>query len=203
MTQIPTPADVLDYWLGNTPNSVDGLEEKHKLWFGKSDATDAEIRDKFLHLLEDASHLPFADDWAAEGPRGRLAAIIVLDQFSRNLFRNDARAFHQDSLALRLCKDGLALKEDEKLSETERVFFYLPLEHSEVLEDQKQSVAVFKKLAEDARPDYRSFAENTYDYAIQHLKVIEKFGRFPHRNAALGRDTTPEEADWLAEGGGF
>ncbi|HBH45565.1 MAG TPA: DUF924 domain-containing protein, partial [Hyphomonas atlantica] len=66
-----------------------------------------------------------------------------------------------------------------------------------------QSVAVFKKLAEDARPDYRSFAENTYDYAIQHLKVIEKFGRFPHRNAALGRETTPEEAEWLAEGGGF
>lgn len=203
MTKLPTPEDVLAYWIGDTRNSADGLDQQNKLWFGKSDATDAEIRDRFLHLLEDVSHLPFADDWAAEGPRGRLAAIIVLDQFSRNLFRGDARAFHQDSLALRLCKDGLALEEHKALSETERVFFYLPLEHSEVLADQERCVALFEELVEDARPAFRDFAKSTLDYAHQHLKVIQDFGRFPHRNAALGRETTPEEAEWLAEGGGF
>lgn len=203
MTKIPTPEDVLAYWIGDTRHSAENLKEKHKLWFGKSDETDAEIRDRFLGLLDDASHMPFADDWAAEGPRGRLAAIIVLDQFSRNLFRGDARAFHQDSLALRMCKDGLALNEHKSLSETERVFLCLPLEHSESLEDQKHSVEMFEELVADARPEFKDFAKSTLDYAHQHLKVIQDFGRFPHRNKALGRETTAEEAEWLAEGGGF
>ena len=203
MTRVPTPEDVLAYWIGETRHSADTLAEKHKLWFGKSEKTDAEIRTRFLGLVEDASHLPFSDDWASDGPRGRLAAIIVLDQFSRNLFRDQAQAFRQDSLALRMCKDGLALNEHRSLSETERVFLYLPLEHSEALADQKRSVALFQELAEDARPDFRDFADNTLDYARQHLQVIEKFGRFPHRNKALGRETTPDEAEWLAEGGGF
>ena len=203
MTHLPTHEDVLAYWIGDTAASADGLQEKHKLWFGKSDQTDAEIRDRFLGLLEHLSHVPNADDWTNIGPHGRLAAIIVLDQFSRNLFREEARAFHQDSLALRLCKDGLALKEDEGLGETEKVFFYLPLEHSESPDDQARSVALFKQLAETARPEFRDFADNTYDYAVQHQNVIEQFGRFPHRNAALGRQTTPDEAEWLAEGGGF
>ena len=176
MTKIPTPEDVLAYWIGDTRHSAENLKEKHKLWFGKSGETDAEIRDRFLGLLDDASHMPFADDWAAEGPRGRLAAIIVLDQFSRNLFRGDARAFHQDSLALRMCKDGLALNEHKSLSETERVFLCL---------------------------EFKDFAKSTLDFAHQHLKVIQDFGRFPHRNKALGRETTAEEAEWLAEGGGF
>mgnify|MGYP003141931091 FL=1 len=203
MTKVPTPEQVLDYWIGDTRNSADSLQEKHKLWFGKSDETDAEIRTRFLGLLEDASHLPFSDDWASDGPRGRLAAIIVLDQFSRNLFRGEARAFRQDSLALRMCKDGLALNGHKTLSETERVFFCLPLEHSESLEDQTRCVALFRELVEDARPEFKEFAKSTLDYAEQHLKVIQDFGRFPHRNKALGRETTIEEAAWLAEGGGF
>jgi uncharacterized protein (DUF924 family) len=203
MTHVPTPDDVLDYWIGTTRHAPDSLKDKHKLWFGKSDQTDAEIRDRFLGLLEDASHLPFADDWATDGPRGRLAAIIVLDQFSRNLFRGEARAFRQDSLALRMCKDGLALNEHKSLSETERVFFCLPLEHSEALADQERSVVLFQELVNDARPEFKEFARSTLDYAEQHLKVIQDFGRFPHRNEALGRETTSEEAEWLAEGGGF
>ncbi len=203
MSDLPTPGDVLAYWIGDTNETAEHLANKHKLWFGKSEEADADIRAKFLDLLEHMSAVPFADDWAESGPRERLAAIIVLDQFSRNLYRDDARAFAQDPLALRLCKDGIALGEDTSLSETERVFFYLPLEHSEKPEDQEFSIRKFTELAENARPEFRDFAVNTLDYAHAHKKVIDAFGRFPHRNRMLGRESTPEEYEWLAEGGGF
>lgn len=203
MSRLPTPEDVLSYWIGTTSKSAADLPDKNKLWFGKSDTIDAEIRDRFLILLEDMSGVPFSDDWAERGPRERLAAIIVLDQFSRNVFRGTSAAFAQDSLARRLCKDGLALEDDQNLSETESIFFYLPLEHSEAMSDQELSVKLFTRLAEEAREEFKDFTATTRDYAVEHMKVIEAFGRFPHRNAVLGRTSTPEEAEWLAEGGGF
>ncbi|MEZ5998004.1 MAG: DUF924 family protein [Hyphomonas sp.] len=203
MSGLPTPEDVLAYWIGDAAQSPEAADEQNRLWFRKSDETDAEIRDRFLPLLETLSHLPAAEDWATRGPRARLAAIIVLDQFSRNLFRGDARAFHQDDLALLLCKDGLALGEDKGLSECERVFFYLPLEHSEAPEDQEQSVANFTDLLVESREGFRGLIESTLQYAKAHKDVIDQFGRFPHRNAALGRESTDDEKEWLAEGGGF
>ena len=203
MTGLPTPEDVLSYWIGEAANSAEAAGEKHKLWFGKSEATDAEIRERFLPLLETLSHFPAAEDWASRGPRQRLAAIIVLDQFSRNLFRDDACAFAQDDLALLLCKDGLALGQAQGLSECERIFFYLPLEHSEAPEDQAESVARFTTLAAEAREPFRELTASTLDYAKAHKDVIDEFGRFPHRNAALGRESTEDEKEWLAEGGGF
>lgn len=203
MTGLPTPQDVLDYWIGEATSSPETAGRQNKLWFTKSQETDADIRARFLPLLETLSHLPAAEDWAARGPRERLAAIIVLDQFSRNLFRGDARAFQQDDLALLLCKDGLALGQDKGLSECERIFFYLPLEHSEAPEDQEQSVACFTDLLADARDGFRSLVESTLQYARAHKDVIDRFGRFPHRNEALGRDSTDDEKAWLAEGGGF
>lgn len=203
MSELPTPEDVLDYWIGAARDDAGAIGDKHKLWFGKSEQTDAEIRQRFSELLEEVSHVPFADDWATRGPRERLAAIIVLDQFSRNLFRESARAFEQDALALRLARDGIALEDDRTLSEPERVFFYLPFEHSEDMADQEKAVELFTQLLEDARADYREFVKSTLDYARQHKDVIAAFGRFPHRNKALGRESTPEEKEWLAEGGGF
>ena len=127
----------------------------------------------------------------------------MLDQFRRNLYRDDARAFEQDDLALLLCKDGLALKQDKGLSEVERIFFYLPLEHSEAPEDQERSVSIFTDLLVESREGFRDLIESTLQYAKDHKKVIDQFGRFPHRNKALGRDSTDEEKEWLAEGGGF
>ena len=203
MSGLPTPQDVLDYWIGDAVTSPEAAGRQNKLWFSKSDETDAEIRERFLPLLETLSRLPAAEDWAARGPRERLAAIIVLDQFSRNLFRGQARAFHQDDLALLLCKDGLALGQDKGLSECERIFFYLPLEHSEATEDQEQSVARFTDLLVESREGFRSLIESTLQYAKAHKEVIDQFGRFPHRNAALGRESTADEKEWLAEGGGF
>lgn len=203
MSGLPEPADVLAYWIGDASSSPEAAGALNKLWFGKSEATDADIRARFLPLLETLSHFPAAEDWSARGPRERLAAIIVLDQFSRNLFRGKARAFHQDDLALLLCKDGIALGQDKGLSEAERIFFYLPLEHSEAPEDQIASVAKFAELAADSREGFRDLTESTLKYAHAHKDVIDRFGRFPHRNAALGRDSTDEEKAWLAEGGGF
>lgn len=203
MSELPTPQDVINYWIGEASASPDVAEEKHKLWFGKSEETDAEIRERFGDLLETLSDLPSAEDWASRGPRERLAAIIVLDQFSRNLYRDDAQAFEQDELALLLCKDGLVLKQDEALSEVERIFFYLPLEHSEAAEDQVHSVSVYTDLLVESREGFRSLIESTLQYAKAHKDVIDQFGRFPHRNQALGRESTDAEKEWLAEGGGF
>lgn len=203
MSQLPSPEDILTYWLGETPVSASALETQGKMWFQGGEAVDRELTEKFLPLLETLSAGPLARDWAARGAHGRLAAIIVLDQFSRNIFRGSPRAFAQDLLALSLCKEGLMAREDLGLAETERVFFYLPLEHSEETGDQIRSVDLFAALAQAARNGFEAFAENTLDYARKHLDVIEEFGRFPHRNAAVGRISTEAEKNWLAAGGGF
>lgn len=200
---LPAPEDVLEVWFGPDPSSPEVLTTHAPLWFGGGPDFDAMLRARFQPLLETLSAGPLARDWSGRGPKGRLAALIILDQVSRNIFRASPRAFAQDLLALTLCKDGLEAGEDTQLSEAERVFFYLPLEHSEALEDQHRSVALFKALHESARPDLRDFTARTLDYARQHLDVIAGFGRFPHRNAAVGRVSSPEEAEWLAEGGGF
>lgn len=204
MTNLPAPSDVIAFWIGDAASSAEEAGVKNKMWFAKSEDIDAEIRAKFLPLLETLAAGPLADDWAERGTSERLAAIIVLDQFSRNLFRGSPRAFSQDALALRLCKEGLSLREDLTLSEAERIFFYLPLEHSEDIGDQTRAVEMFSALVKDARSAFRQLAETTLEFAYAHKSVIEQFGRFPHRNAALARETTPQEAAYLAKpGSGF
>lgn len=203
MIALPSPATVHAFWFGGSAASPEVLTTHAPLWFNGGEAFDRLLTAQFQPLLETLSAGPLARDWAARGARERLSAIIVLDQMSRNIFRGSPRAFAQDMLALHLCKEGLAAGEDRKLSETERVFFYLPLEHSEALADQQQSVTLFTRLADDAGEAFQDFARNTLNYAHQHLDVIAEFGRFPHRNAAVGRDSTEAETAWLAEGGGF
>lgn len=203
MIALPSPATVHAFWFGGSAAAPDVLKTHAPLWFNGGEAFDRILTAQFQPLLETLSAGPLAHDWAARGPRQRLAAILVLDQMSRNIFRGSPRAFAQDMLALHLCKEGLAAGEDRKLAETERVFFYLPLEHSEAMADQEQSVALFTELAADARPEFGEFTTTTLDYARQHLDVIRDFGRFPHRNDVVGRESTADEKDWLAEGGGF
>ncbi|MEM9054333.1 MAG: DUF924 family protein [Pseudomonadota bacterium] len=203
MTTLPTPQDVLDYWLGETIDQAETVEAKHQLWFGKSFETDKDIADRFLSLIA-----PLADglayDWAEQGPQQRLAAIITLDQFSRNLFRDSPLSFAHDRIALGLTKEALMKGEDKTLSEVERIFLYIPLEHSEAMTDQDLSVQMYNKLAESARVAFKDLCENTLDYAHRHRDVIKQFGRFPHRNQILGRPNTPEEAEYLAQpGAGF
>ncbi len=135
---------------------------------------------------------------------GWLALLLVLDQFPRNLYRNDPRAWAADAVAQRVALSGLARGDDRQLPAVQRVFAYLPLEHAEDSALQQRSVALFESLLAEAEPERRPEFENYLDYARRHREVIARFGRFPHRNAALGRPDTPEEKRYLARpGAGF
>ncbi|MFN3912570.1 DUF924 family protein [Hyphomonas sp.] len=203
MSALPSPEDILAFWFAGAETSPEALKAQGKKWFNGGKAFDAELEAKFLPLLETLSAGPLAEDWAGRGAKERLAAILVLDQMSRNIFRGSPRAFAQDRLALHLCKEGLERGEDETLAEAGRVFFYLPLEHSEALDDQDWSVALFTALHNTAGEGFRDYVKSTLDYAVEHRNAIREFGRFPHRNTVVGRTSTPDELEWLAEGGGF
>ena len=164
-------------------------------WFTKSDATDRLIAERFGLLVEQAL-VGERDDWA-NTPQGALALILVLDQFTRNMFRGTARAFAGDvralAVAMRLADSG----NDLTLLPPERWFAYMPFEHSERLIDQYESVRLFERLAADGLP-------GPLDWARRHFDVIQRFGRFPHRNAILGRASTPAELGYLSQpGSGF
>lgn len=184
------PRDVLDFWFGDT-------DEPREAWFRKDPAFDGAIRDRFGALI-DAALAGTIDGWAAS-PDGALARLVVLDQFTRNVFRGTARAFAGDTQALAGARAMVAHGDDLHLPPLRRVFAYLPFEHSEDMAMQHESVRLFEALAA-LRPSLAGYA----DYARRHAEVIERFGRFPHRNAALGRVSTADETAWLAlPGSGF
>ena len=185
------------------PSSISGstastptppTEERLRFWFQGGDAVDREIGVRFGDALPRAAAGKF-NGWAAT-PRGRLALIVLLDQFSRNLYRGTERAFANDARALTLAREGIEQGHDQALEAVERLFFYLPFEHSEQIEDQQTSVRLYEELVRDA-PHLRG----ALDEAINHRDLIERFGRFPHRNRALGRDATAEERRYLDETG--
>lgn len=177
--------EILEFWF---------VETSPDQWFQKSDAFDHAIRERFLSSYADVL-AGVHDEWATTS-KGVLALIIVLDQFSRNMFRNTAAAFAADAKALKLAKMAVEAGLDQQLNPTERFFIYLPFEHSENIADQLKSVELFSAIR-DEQP-------LGYDYALRHLKVIEQFGRFPHRNAILGRTSSSEELEYLAQpGAGF
>jgi len=192
---------ILRYWFG-PPRSDGGVAAEHtERWFQASEATDRSIRARFGRDLERAARGEL-EDWAL-GARGRLALIVLLDQFSRNVHRGTPLAFAHDALALRLCCDGIAAGMDRELAPIERAFFYMPLQHAEDREAQRRSVACFERLADEAPPALAEQLRRFAGYARRHREVIERFGRFPHRNAVLGRASTPEERGFLAERGAF
>ena len=184
--------DVLDFWFA---------DENAVRWFVRDAEFDQAIRERFAATWE-AATAGALDGWAAT-PRGWLALLIVLDQFSRNIHRGQARAFAQDARAQALTLEGLERQDDEALAPLERLFAYLPLEHAEDLALQWRSVTLFRALALQASPGERGQYESYLDYARHHCEVITRYGRFPHRNAALGRPSTADELAYLAEGGGF
>ena len=188
--------DVLTFWFGDDYEPARGEPGFRREWFMKDDAFDRRIRDKFADDLERAIRGEY-DGWA-ETPRGRLALILVLDQFSRNLFRGSPRSWSQDLLAQRLTLQGLDLGHDTQLGVIERSFFYLPLEHAEDLHLQELSVEKYTDLAE-VDPELAGGDGGFLDYAIRHHEIIERFGRFPHRNEVIARPTTAEEAAFLEQ----
>jgi uncharacterized protein (DUF924 family) len=173
------PQQLLDFWFG----------QDRKAWFEKNPAFDEEIRARFLALYEQAAAGELAG-WQ-HAPESCLALVILLDQFPRNMFRAAARAFAADPLALAAARRIVERGWDREMSEDERTFAYLPFEHSESLEDQETSLRLFAGSA-------------NYEWARRHWEIIRRFGRFPHRNAALGRISTPEEIEFLKQpGAGF
>jgi uncharacterized protein (DUF924 family) len=173
------PSDILSFWR-------DAGEER---WWTKSDAFDQDIRARFMPLWEQAA-AGRLDHWI-ETDEGTLALVIVLDQFPRNMFRNDARAFSTDAKACGIAHAAIESGVDCRVAPDLRQFLYLPLMHSEKLADQERCVNLFAQLDNE---------KNT-QYALVHAQIIRKFGRFPHRNPVLGRVTTPEEQAFLDSGG--
>jgi uncharacterized protein (DUF924 family) len=201
-TADPRIEEVLAFWFGPSCDDAEAIASQGARWFARDDGFDAAIRERFAPLREDAV-AGRVDAWL-DASRGRLALIVLVDQFSRNLFRGDARAFEHDPLARRWTLDGIDAGDDRALRAIERVFFYLPLEHSESLADQKRAVALFSKLRDEVPASLREPFAGFLDYAQRHHDVIERFGRFPHRNAVLRRASSAEEAEYLAEpGAGF
>jgi uncharacterized protein (DUF924 family) len=181
MRNYPAQA-VLDFWFGRGA----GRGKTHKRWFEKNQAFDAEIRSRFLTTYEEQLR---EESWLAE-PSSCLARIVVLDQFPRNMFRGTARAFEADPLALAAARHAIERGYDGDWLRVEKIFAYLPFEHSEVFADQARACDLVRPLGEEQ-----------YDYALRHKAIIERFGRFPHRNALLGRTSTPAELEFLKEPG--
>jgi uncharacterized protein (DUF924 family) len=187
-----TPEAVLEFWFG--PRTARGKARPE--WFRKDENFDAEIRRRFGELHAGATRREL-EAWRAS-PEPMLALVVVLDQFSRNLYRGDARAFAQDAYARECSREARARGDDLGLAPVERQFLYMPLEHSEDSADQDLGVELMRSL--EAFEETRGLTE----WAERHRVIIRRFGRFPHRNAALGRDSTPEEAEFLAQpGSGF
>ncbi|MCC4797964.1 hypothetical protein BCT30_04155 [Enterovibrio norvegicus] len=190
--------EVLDFWFGDAdaPQSDD---ERQSLWFRGKGETDSIIRERFLPYVSMAGEGRFAQ-WL-DSPEGSLANIILLDQFSRNIYRGLSAAFRYDEFALALCKRGLASAQDEQLPLIQRAFFYMPLQHSEHLEDQEEALFRYSQLCESAGPGLEGMFDHFYRHARIHHDIVKRFGRFPHRNASLGRLSTEDEIQWLADGG--
>jgi len=179
----PDFADVLDFWFGAPDSRERG--RPRKAWFQKSETFDSEIRRRFLATWEQAARGEL-ERWLAT-PLASLALVIVLDQFPRNMFRGTARAFSSDSLALAAARSMISREFDRLLSPAERLFAYLPFEHAEDLAAQRRALALFEALD----PEY-------IESAKRHHEIIARFGRFPHRNAVLGRESTAEEIEFLS-----
>ena len=192
-------SSILDFWF---ENRADPPESARKKWFMKSDDFDKKIKELFYQDIISALESE-PSSWT-ESAEIALAGVILLDQFTRNVFRDSPEAFSGDTIALLICKNIIRQNKDLELNPFERVFLYVPFMHSENLEDQKTCVKLFEKLINSVDESIKDRFTANLDYAEQHLEVIEKFGRFPHRNAILERLNTEEEIEYLNQpGSGF
>jgi uncharacterized protein (DUF924 family) len=197
----PDAASVLTTWFGHEALDAPIDPALRKRWFAPDPAFDRELAERYGALIDEASANKLAA-WE-ETPRGALALVLLLDQFTRNVFRDQARAFAADPIARGVADRAIARGFDRALPFSPRSFMYLPFEHGETLALQERSVALFHGLAQDAPPALAAFTAELSGYAEKHRAVVARFGRFPHRNAALGRESTPEEQEFLKGGRGF
>lgn len=208
MTTAPalaSPSDVLDFWLGDGIQLGWPTQDMSKRWFGGGAALDEDIKSRFGSRVLQALAGELGD-WAQTAPTpvlGQLAHVILLDQFTRNVFRGQGRAFSGDARAQQLVLQAIAAQADLQLPWVGRVFMYMPLMHAESVALQTECVARFTQLVESAPPHLTERLQGNLDFARQHADIIARFGRFPYRNAALGRTSTAEEESFLASGPRF
>ena len=187
---------ILAFWFREHAMTAPQIDRRMDIWFGADEVFDLECKKEFSGDIDRASAGEL-DHWAADS-HGRLALILLLDQFRRNIYRNTADAFAMDKAALKLCVEGARQKKDKGLTPIQQAFFYMPLQHTEVLKVQDMAVEIFNRLSEAVSPTYRETFETMATFAELHRDIIAQFGRFPHRNQLLGRENTPEEDEYLA-----
>ncbi len=187
---------ILVFWFLQQDLSAPQIDQRMDIWFGRDDVFDHECKKEFADDIEQASEGGLSH-WAHE-PRGRLALILLLDQFRRNIYRDTAKAFAKDGVALKLCVEGAMAKKDQGLTPIQRAFFYMPLQHTELKKVQAKSVELFSKLAENVPRPFRETFETIAQFAELHRDIVEQFGRFPHRNQLLNRENTAEEDEYLS-----
>ena len=191
--------ELLEFWFGEKTDATAAAKSQAELWWGHRAETDELLQARFGAAASSAA-AGILDHWTGS-PRGRLALILLLDQLPRAIHRGTPAAFAQDLDARRVAEQGLDSGADRLLRPIERLFFYLPFEHSEDLEDQDRSVALFRDLEAEVPVEHKATFADFVDYAVRHREIIARFGRFPHRNAILGRESTPEEQAFLEQPG--
>ena len=186
---------VLEFWLGDLDEHGLASSEKSKAWWKKSQSFDQEIKERFA---DDSAAILAGkhDDWP-ETPRGTLAAVIVLDQFSRNMYRDQAEMYAGDALALKLATDAIKKGFDRQLPTDARVFLYMPFMHAEDVAMQDRCVELFAAMLSDVDEAAKGRIQSNHEFAVQHRDIVAKWGRFPHRNKIVGRDSTAEEVEFL------
>ncbi len=189
---------IYDFWFGDIVSNP-RAESRHALWYMGGEAVDTDIRNQFEALVQQAQAGELAD-WQ-QTAQGSTALIILLDQFPLNMYRGEARAFASEQHSVAVCLSGIENGQDRALSFYEKTFFYLPLEHSEAAQHQQLSIKYFTQLRDEAPPAHRQAGEAALEFAISHKAIVDRFGRYPHRNKALGRVSTAAEIAWLESGG--
>lgn len=186
---------VLDFWFGSLPDAEFYPEEKMSIWFAATPAIHCQIRQEFTQDILSGMRGDFTS-WK-DTPKGRLALILLLDQIPRHIYRNHPQSFASDAMARALVLEGIQKGDDQQLYPIEKAFFYLPLEHSEDLKWQNLSINCYQQLVAQAPLIIKNRMQDFYHCALLHQQQIARFGRFPHRNAILGRHSTPEEIIFL------
>ncbi|MCH9694258.1 MAG: DUF924 domain-containing protein [Gammaproteobacteria bacterium] len=187
---------ILSFWFKEQELSAPQIDRRMDVWFSEDPVFDHEIEKEFADDVEAACEGRL-NHWGTE-PHGRLALILLIDQFRRNIYRNTADAFSKDQLALKLCVEGAMEKKDQGLTPIQRVFFYMPLQHAESRKVQAKSLELYNRLAEAVSPTLRETFLTVAQFAELHKDIVDQFGRFPHRNTLLKRENTPQEAEYLA-----
>ncbi len=194
-----TTDSIIQFWFGNHDSNKEINDEKKSLWWLKNDHTDKEIRQRFENISNALCRREMKE--VQRSPRGLLASIICLDQFPRNMYRGTARSFSCDAAALRFAIKMVDQAWDQALKPIYRLFAYLPFEHSEEMAMQEKSLMLYDNLRRSADQDEQEMFNGYYEFAYKHFRIIDRFGRYPHRNEILGRGSTAEELVFLSQPG--